>query len=305
VTAHLAAGAPVNRTAKTLLVVALVVVVGMAFRVSWNALRDVARAVGADATAALLYPFVVDGLMALALVATLALTGRDRTFALRVLAGYTLASLTLNYVHGLVPTMHTGQRMQLADWAPANWALVLLATSLPVGAIYFGSDLVAKVLHHRPAAATAAVRGDADGKVRTASVRTPPVPVREAPAAEPGERTAARTPQPARRASPQTSGRTPATKTPDRTHPARPHRTPARPTRRTAFDEAELERTRQRAEQAYADSLDAGKPIGPAALAREFGFSEGWGRKRIKAVDAQRAQQERRPLRAVAGHADR
>jgi len=27
----------------------------------------------------------------------------------------------------------------------------LLATSLPVGSIYFGSDLVAKVLHHRPA----------------------------------------------------------------------------------------------------------------------------------------------------------
>jgi hypothetical protein len=41
--------------------------------------------------------------------------------------------------------------VHLADWSPANWALVLLATSLPVGSIYFGSDLVAKVLHHRPA----------------------------------------------------------------------------------------------------------------------------------------------------------
>lgn len=139
-----------NRTAKTLLVLALVGVVGMAFRVSWNALRDVAKTVGADATAAMLYPFVVDGLMALALVATLALTGDDRRFALRVLAGYALASLALNYVHGLVPEMHGGgQRMQLADWDPANWALVLLATSLPVGSIYFGSDLVAKVLHYR------------------------------------------------------------------------------------------------------------------------------------------------------------
>jgi len=141
-----------SRTPKTLLVLALVGVVGMAFRVSWNALRDVARTVGADATAALLYPFVVDGLMALALVATLVLTGKDRTFALRVLAGYTLASLILNYVHGLVPALHGGgQRMVLAEWAPANWALVLLATSLPVGSIFFGSDLVAKVLHHRPA----------------------------------------------------------------------------------------------------------------------------------------------------------
>ncbi|MFD8730504.1 DUF2637 domain-containing protein [Streptomyces sp. NPDC059611] len=139
-----------NRFAKTLLVAALVAVVGMAFRVSWNAQHDVARTVGADETAAFLYPFVVDGLMALALVATLVLTGRDRAFALRVLAGYTAASLVLNYVHGLVPRLRGGDvRMQLADWDPANWALVLLATSLPVGAIFFGSDLVAKVLHHR------------------------------------------------------------------------------------------------------------------------------------------------------------
>ncbi|GAA1525790.1 hypothetical protein GCM10009730_37950 [Streptomyces albidochromogenes] len=145
-----------NRTAKGLLVVALVAVVGMAFRVSWNALRDVATATGADATAATLYPFVVDGLMALALVATLVLTGDARRFALRVLAGYTLASLVLNYVHGLVPELH-GRAVdwsRLADWAPANWALVLLATSLPVGSIYFGSDLVAKVLHHRPVSVT-------------------------------------------------------------------------------------------------------------------------------------------------------
>ncbi|MFD8572453.1 DUF2637 domain-containing protein [Streptomyces sp. NPDC059639] len=135
------------------LVLALVAVVGMAFRVSWNALRDIAGAVGADDTAATLYPFVVDGLMALALIATLVLTDKDRSFALKVLGTYTLASLVLNYVHGLVPELHgaTVGWGRLADWDPANWALVLLATSLPVGSIYFGSDLVAKVLHHRPA----------------------------------------------------------------------------------------------------------------------------------------------------------
>ncbi|MFC7309461.1 DUF2637 domain-containing protein [Streptomyces monticola] len=140
-----------NRKGRGALVLALVVVVGMAFRVSWNALRDIANAVGADETAARLYPFVVDGLMALALVATLVLAGRDRTFALRVLGTYTAASLVLNYVHGLVPELH-GRSVdwaRLADWDPANWALVLLATSLPVGSIYFGSDLVAKVLHQR------------------------------------------------------------------------------------------------------------------------------------------------------------
>ncbi|MFE3269742.1 DUF2637 domain-containing protein [Streptomyces sp. NPDC059215] len=142
-----------NRWGKGLLVVALVVVVAMAFRVSWNALRDIATAIGADDTAATLYPFVVDGLMALALVATLVLTDQARTFALRVLGTYTAASLVLNYVHGLIPKLHgaTVDWGRLADWDPANYALVLLATSLPVGSIYFGSDLVAKVLHHRPA----------------------------------------------------------------------------------------------------------------------------------------------------------
>ncbi|MFJ4785450.1 DUF2637 domain-containing protein [Streptomyces sp. NPDC088794] len=143
-----------NRKGKALLVLALVAVVGMAFRVSWNALRDVASAIGADNTAATLYPFVVDGLMALALLATLVLTDEgDKRFALKVLGTYTLASLVLNYIHGLVPELHGASVDwgRLADWDPANYALVLLATSLPVGSIYFGSDLVAKVLHHRPA----------------------------------------------------------------------------------------------------------------------------------------------------------
>ncbi|MBP5868733.1 DUF2637 domain-containing protein [Streptomyces sp. LBUM 1478] len=133
-------------------------VVLMAFRVSWNALSDVARAIGADSTAALLYPIVVDGLMALALTATLVLPDADRKFALRVLATYTIASLLLNYVHGLTPALHTMPTRwgRLTDWDPANWALVLLATSLPVGSIYFGSDLVAKVLHHHPESADSA-----------------------------------------------------------------------------------------------------------------------------------------------------
>ncbi|WP_338677713.1 DUF2637 domain-containing protein [Streptomyces sp. SCSIO 30461] len=141
-----------NRTGRIVLVIGLVAVVLMAFRVSWNALSDVARAIGADSTAALLYPIVVDGLMALALIATLVLPGADRKFALRVLATYTVASLLLNYVHGLVPALHTDsiQWGRLTDLDYANWALVLLATSLPVGSIYFGSDLVAKVLHHNP-----------------------------------------------------------------------------------------------------------------------------------------------------------
>ncbi|MFF7440719.1 DUF2637 domain-containing protein [Streptomyces sp. NPDC008122] len=144
-----------NGPGRFALVLGLVAVVLMAFRVSWNALSDVARAIGADSTAALLYPIVVDGLMALALIATLVLTGPDRKFALRVLATYTIASLLLNYVHGLVPALHTDSIHwgRLTDLDYANWTLVLLATSLPVGSIYFGSDLVAKVLHHNPESA--------------------------------------------------------------------------------------------------------------------------------------------------------
>ncbi|MEK2492385.1 DUF2637 domain-containing protein [Kitasatospora purpeofusca] len=141
-----------SRVGKVWLISGLLAVAAMAFRVSWNALRDVAAAIGADPTAATVYPLVVDGLMALALVVALALTDADRRFALRVLAGYTAASLVLNYVHGLVPTLHGGGRVRLAEWAPAHWALVLLASSLPVGSIYFGSDLVAKVLHAKPKA---------------------------------------------------------------------------------------------------------------------------------------------------------
>lgn len=196
-----------HRNGRICLVIGLVAVVLMAFRVSWNALSDVARAIGADPTAALLYPIVVDGLMALALVATLVLTGSDRKFALRVLATYTIASLLLNYVHGLIPALHTEsvQWGRLADWAPANWALVLLATSLPVGSIYFGSELVAKVLHHNPESADSAdvasaqsgsqhadeqaARSGAD-QVESAPERpTEPTPVKvaEAPATRPTE----------------------------------------------------------------------------------------------------------------------
>jgi hypothetical protein len=176
----------VKLTGRITLVVGLVAVVLMAFRVSWNALSDVARTVGADSTAALFYPFVVDGLMALALIATLVLTGPERKFALRVLAAYTVASLLLNYVHGLVPALHTEsvQWGRLADWNPANWALVLLATSLPVGSIYFGSDLVAKVLHHNPestdSAEVASARVD-EPQADEPAVRSTPEQAKSAP----------------------------------------------------------------------------------------------------------------------------
>ncbi|MFE0907949.1 DUF2637 domain-containing protein [Streptomyces rochei] len=232
---------------RTTLVLGLVAVVLMAFRVSWNALSDVARAIGADSTAALLYPIVVDGLMALALVATLVLSGPDRKFALRVLATYTIASLLLNYVHGLIPALHTTsvQRGRLTHSAPANWALVLLATSLPVGSIYFGSDLVAKVLHHNPASADSAeatsaqsgaqqaARSRSDQAKSAPEQPTEPTPVHVAKAPAPGPtegdesaratrpRRSAAGPESTGAAPRQATGRAPATaeSTSDRTRP--------------------------------------------------------------------------------------
>ncbi|WP_051807709.1 DUF2637 domain-containing protein [Streptomyces sp. NRRL F-2664] len=280
-----------NRGPKTLLVLALVAVVGMAFRVSWNALRDVARAIGADGTAATLYPFVVDGLMALALVATLVLTDDARRFALRVLAAYTVASLVLNYVHGLVPALHdrTVDWMRLAEWDPANWALVLLATSLPVGSIYFGSDLVAKVLHHRPEPSEPAPCGErADGPARqphtpdTVDVDREPVPGPES-----GH-------LPVREALPQLTAHADGVRADD---PHTPHAVPAQPAPHDAhavseevFEEAELERLRQDARRAYAESVQAARPLSARALGEAFGMSESWGRKQILA-----ARQDERP----------
>ncbi|MEU6221107.1 DUF2637 domain-containing protein [Streptomyces sp. NPDC047022] len=275
-----------NRKGRILLVLALVAVVAMAFRVSWNALRDVAKAIGADATAALLYPFVVDGLMALALVATLVLTNRDdKRFALRVLAAYTLASLVLNYVHGLVPALHNAPAgpVRLAEWNVGNWALVLLASSLPVGSIYFGSDLVAKVLHQPVPAAEVPVCG-------TDVQESAPAPHTSARREQTLADAVAGPPATA----PALESSVLVTSHTDTVREAEPHtphtaRTPdaesaAEALRQAQFEEAELERMRQTARRAYAESAQAGRPLSARALGEAFGMSESWGRKQILAV---------------------
>ncbi|WP_326677799.1 DUF2637 domain-containing protein [Streptomyces sp. NBC_01237] len=282
---------------KILLVAALVAVVGMAFRVSWNALRDVARAIGADSTGSLLYPFVVDGLMAFALIATLVLTDSDRTFALKVLGGYTAASLVLNYVHGLVPALHDPDigMVRLADWDFAHYLLVLVATSLPVGAIFFGSDLVAKVLHH--SAPAEAVRG-LDGQKSAPAPHTTAHPT-HAPVTEAAE---PRAELPAMEPSAQVAARTDTVRAPD---PHAPHtlRTPETDAAdevlaREQFEEAELERMRQDARRAYVESAQADRPLSARALGEAFGMSESWGRKQILTVrDDEESSRPR--LRAV------
>ncbi|WP_237522527.1 hypothetical protein [Streptomyces sp. SID8350] len=53
---------------------------------------------------------------------------------------------------------------------------------------------------------------------------------------------------------------------------------------REQFEEAELERMRQDARRAYAESAQAGRPLSARALGEAFGMSESWGRKQILAV---------------------
>lgn len=137
------------------LVIGLVGVVGVAFTVSWTALHDIGRAIGLDFLGATLYPLAADGPIALALVASLVLGGRHRRAALVVLGLYTCASLALNYVHGLVPLEGTRPRLSPVDWV--HYALVGVASALPVGSIFFGADLVTRVLRRaRPADAVEA-----------------------------------------------------------------------------------------------------------------------------------------------------
>ncbi|MFJ2011873.1 DUF2637 domain-containing protein [Streptomyces globisporus] len=265
----------------------------MAFRVSWNALRDVARAIGADETAANFYPFVIDGLMALALIATLVLVGKDRQFALKVLGGYTVASLVLNYVHGLVPALHEPVGMvRLADWDGAHYALVFIATSLPVGAIFFGSDLVAKVLHHRPTAEPVRVPDGQEPRPAPHTAAHPSqAPMAERP--EPGVL------PPALEPSAQFTGDAGAVRESD-PHTIRTpeEETPAELLHREQFEEAELARMRQDARRAYVESAQAGRPLSARALGEAFGMSESWGRKQILAVrDDEDASRPR--LRAV------
>ncbi|MFE3654125.1 DUF2637 domain-containing protein, partial [Streptomyces sp. NPDC059152] len=132
------------------LVVGLIAVAGVAFVVSWTALHDIGRAIGLADVGAVLYPLAADGPIALALVASLVLAGRHRAAALLVLGLYTVASLILNYVHGLMPL--TGDRPRLSPVDQVHYGLVLIAASLPVGSIFFCADLVTRVLRSaRPA----------------------------------------------------------------------------------------------------------------------------------------------------------
>jgi hypothetical protein len=136
------------RALPVLLLVALVVgIVAVAFRGSWGALRDAALAAHMDRDAANLYPFAVDGLMIVAMVSAVLLR-HDRVarrYCLGVIAGYTVASWYMNFLHGLgqfTPDPLTGLR------PVPPWYVVFVIASLVIGSIFLGSHLLVFVWRH-------------------------------------------------------------------------------------------------------------------------------------------------------------
>jgi hypothetical protein len=130
-------------------VLALVVVgiVAVAFRGSWGALRDAALACHVDRTSADLYPFAVDGLMVVAIIAAVLLRhdAGARRYCLWIIGGYTVASWLMNFLHGLgwfSPDLVTRAR------PVPPWPVVIVVASLMIGSIYLGSHLVVYVWRH-------------------------------------------------------------------------------------------------------------------------------------------------------------
>lgn len=130
-----------------LLAVAVAAIVIVAFRGSWGALRDAALAVHFDRDAADLYPFAVDGLLVIAIIAAVLL--RDDTvarwYSLGIIGSYTVASWGINFMHGL--------GMFLLDPATRHravppWPVVMLIASLLIGSIFLGSHLLVFVWRH-------------------------------------------------------------------------------------------------------------------------------------------------------------
>ena len=129
------------------LALAVAAIVVVAFRGSWGALRDAALAVHFDHDAADLYPFAVDGLLVIAIIAAVLLRNDTvaRWYSLGIIGSYTVASWGINFMHGLGMFLldpGTGRR------AVPPWPVVMLIASLLIGSIFLGSHLLVFVWRH-------------------------------------------------------------------------------------------------------------------------------------------------------------
>lgn len=137
--------------ARTLAVASLVaVVVGIivvAFRGSWGSLRDAALAAHFDRDAADLYPFAVDGLLIVAILAAVLLRHDRgaRRYCLGIIATYTGASWLINFLHGL-GQFATDPATGVRPGPP--WYVVVVIASLVIGSIFLGSHLLVFVWRH-------------------------------------------------------------------------------------------------------------------------------------------------------------
>lgn len=136
-----------KRLAPIALLVSVVgAIVLVAFRGSWSAARDAALACHFDKTSADLYPFAVDGLIVVAIIA-LVLLRHDagaRRYCLGIIGGYTMASWIINFLHGLgwFAVGASGAR-------PVQpWGVVVVVASLVIGSIFLGSHLLVYVWRH-------------------------------------------------------------------------------------------------------------------------------------------------------------
>lgn len=123
----------------TLLTSAVASIVVIGFLGSYGPLRDAFLAIHQSPAAASRDPWAVDGLIAVATAAAIWLKNRQvaHIYALTVGGVATAASLLLNFLHGCGVIRPGGQ----TD-GPLHPLLVLIITSLPVGAIGFGSHLL-------------------------------------------------------------------------------------------------------------------------------------------------------------------
>jgi hypothetical protein len=142
------------------LISVVVGIIAVAFRVSWGALRDAALACHFDHNAANLYPWGVDGLLIVAILAGVLLRHDRgaRWYTLGIIATYTAASWIVNFLHGLgvfSPDPVTGARP-----VPA-WPVVVVVASLVIGSIFLGSHLLIYVIRELfPTAAAGGQEGD-------------------------------------------------------------------------------------------------------------------------------------------------
>lgn len=137
-----------GRVAAVAALVAVVVgIIAVAFRGSWGSLRDAALACHFDRSAADLYPFAVDGLLVVAILAAVLLRhdGGARRYCLWVIGAYTGASWLINYLHGLGMFSPDPATRQVSV---PPWPVVLVIASLVIGSIFLGSHLLIFVWRH-------------------------------------------------------------------------------------------------------------------------------------------------------------